>query len=80
MAAWRGGALTITLLAVCASTSAFAHPHVWIDMRSDIVFTDDGLIKGINLEWTFDDDYTKMALDGLDSNGDGVYSQAGSSR
>jgi ABC-type uncharacterized transport system substrate-binding protein len=76
MAARRGGALTITLLAVCASTSAFAHPHVWIDMRSDIVFTDDGLIKGVNLEWTFDDDYTQMALDGLDSNGDGVYSQA----
>jgi ABC-type uncharacterized transport system substrate-binding protein len=76
MAARRGGALTITLLAVCASTSAFAHPHVWIDMRSDIVFTDDGLIKGVNLEWTFDDGYTQLALDGLDSNGDGVYSQA----
>lgn len=75
MAAWRGGAVAMALVA-CASAPALAHPHVWIDMRSDIVFTDDGLIKGINLEWTFDDDYTKMALDGLDSNGDGVYSQA----
>jgi ABC-type uncharacterized transport system substrate-binding protein len=63
-------------LAVCASAPALAHPHVWIDMRSDIVFSDDGLIKGVNLEWTFDDGYTQMALDGLDSNGDGVYSQA----
>lgn len=60
----------------CAAAPAAAHPHVWIDMRSDIVFTDDGLIKGVNLEWTFDDGYTQMALDGLDTDGDGVYSQA----
>lgn len=44
-------------------------------MRSDVVFTGDGLIKGVNLEWSFDDGYTQMALDGLDTNGDGVYSQ-----
>ncbi len=76
MAAGRGGALTIVLLAACVSTPALAHPHVWIEMRSDIVFTDDGLIKGVNLEWTFDDTYTQAALDGLDSDGDGVYSQS----
>jgi ABC-type uncharacterized transport system substrate-binding protein len=63
-------------LLACASALASAHPHVWIEMRSDIVFTDDGLIKGVNLEWTFDDAYTQMALDGLDADGDGVYSQA----
>lgn len=61
---------------LCASGSAaHAHPHVWVSMRSDIVFTDDGLIKGVNLEWVFDDNYTQMALDGLDTDGDGVYSQ-----
>ena len=54
---------------------ALAHPHVWITMRSDVVFDDQGLIKGINLEWTFDDAYAQMALEGLDTNGDGVYSQ-----
>ncbi len=61
---------------LCVSGSAAqAHPHVWVSMRSDIVFTDDGLIKGVNLEWVFDDNYTQMALDGLDTDGDGVYSQ-----
>ena len=44
-------------------------------MSSDVVFNDAGLINGINLEWSFDDGYTEMALDGLDTNGDGVYSQ-----
>jgi ABC-type uncharacterized transport system substrate-binding protein len=64
------------LAAICAASPARAHPHVWIDMRSDVVFNDEGLIKGVNLEWTFDDGYTEMALDGLDADGDGVYSQA----
>jgi ABC-type uncharacterized transport system substrate-binding protein len=52
-----------------------AHPHVWVDMRSDVVFDDQGRIIGLNLMWTFDDAYAKLALDGLDTNGDGVYSQ-----
>jgi ABC-type uncharacterized transport system substrate-binding protein len=62
------------LLAV--AVPADAHPHMWIDMRSYVVFNDKGLITGIDLEWTFDDGYTQMALDGLDTDGDGVYSQS----
>ncbi len=64
------------LLAFLGGTKAFAHPHVWIEMRSSVVFTDDGLIKGVDLEWTFDDGYTQMALDGLDVDADGTYSQS----
>ena len=45
-------------------------------MRSDIIFNEQGLITGLNVEWTFDDGYTQVALDGLDANGDGTYSQA----
>jgi ABC-type uncharacterized transport system substrate-binding protein len=63
------------MMAGLAGTPAQAHPHVWIEMRSDVVFTDDGLIKGVDLEWTFDDAYTQMALEGLDVDGDGLYSQ-----
>ena len=63
------------LMAGLPGSQAMAHPHVWIEMQSDVVFTDDGLIKGVDLEWTFDDGYTQMALDGLDVDGDGLYSQ-----
>ena len=63
------------LAALGLASPASAHPHVWVEMRSDIVFGDDGKITGVNLIWSFDDGYTQMALDGLDSNGDGVYSQ-----
>ena len=76
MAARRN--LYLVMAAMMASfvgPQAQAHPHVWIDMRSDVVFTEDGLIKGVDLEWTFDDAYTQMALEGLDVDGDGLYSQ-----
>lgn len=58
-----------------AASPARAHPHVWIEMRSDLVFNDQGQVAAMNLQWTFDDGYAQMALDGLDTNGDGVYSQ-----
>jgi len=68
-------AVTAALLASLAAASpAVAHPHVWIEMRSDVVFNDQGQITAMNLMWTFDDAYAQMALDGLDANGDGVYS------
>lgn len=73
----RGGFLLALPLVyfLGAATPASAHPHVWIEMRSDVVFDDSGKVAAINLEWTFDDAYAQMALDGLDTNGDGVYSQ-----
>ena len=77
MAKRRYAYLVMAAMTVCvSSTLVSAHPHVWIEMQSDVVFTDDGLIKGVDLEWTFDDAYTQMALDGLDLDGDGTYSQA----
>jgi ABC-type uncharacterized transport system substrate-binding protein len=59
-----------------AMSPAQAHPHVWIDMRGDIVFNPQGQIIGANVEWTFDDGYKDVALEGLDVNNDGDYSQA----
>lgn len=66
----------MSAMALGSAAPAFAHPHVWIVMRSDVVFNDKGEVSGIAVEWTFDDGYAQMALDGLDTNGDGVYSQS----
>jgi ABC-type uncharacterized transport system substrate-binding protein len=62
--------------ALSLAVPADAHPHIWITMRSDVVFNEKGEIAGVAVEWTFDDGYTQIALDGLDTNGDGVYSQS----
>lgn len=56
-----------------AATPATAHPHVWIQMQSGVVFNDQGQISAVKVTWTFDDSYTQMALDGLDKNGNGTY-------
>lgn len=66
--------LPLTLMAALAAP-AKAHPHAWVEMNTDLVFTPEGLIKGFGLIWVFDDGYAQAALDGLDSNGDGDYSE-----
>lgn len=65
-----------SMVSVMTMSDALAHPHVWITMRSDVIFNEAREVTGIGVEWTFDDGYTGMALDGLDANGDGVYSQS----
>jgi ABC-type uncharacterized transport system substrate-binding protein len=55
---------------------AVAHPHVWSDMRSDLVLDDQGRAVAINVEWIFDPGYTEAAIEGMDANKDGIYSSA----
>jgi ABC-type uncharacterized transport system substrate-binding protein len=56
-------------------TPVAAHPHVWATVRSEIEFGSDHHITGIRHAWTFDEFYTAMAVEGLDTNKDGVYSK-----
>ena len=55
---------------------ALAHPHVLSDMRSDLVLDDQGRAVAINVEWIFDQFYTEAATEGMDADGDGVYTSA----
>jgi ABC-type uncharacterized transport system substrate-binding protein len=65
--------VTCAALACLLATPAVAHPHVWATVRSEIVFGPDQQITGIRHAWTFDEFYTAMAIQGLDADGDGVY-------
>ena len=71
---WKTAAMALGCATLMGAAPAAAHPHVWVEMRSDVVFNDQGQIAGLNLMWTFDDAYAQLALEGLDTNGDGVYS------
>ena len=75
-----GRQLLLSILLAAAASAGFAgaaiaHPHVWATVRSEIVFGPDHRITGIRHHWTFDEFYTAMAVQGLDANGDGVYSK-----
>jgi len=52
-----------------------AHPHVWATVRSEILVDTEGRITGVRHAWTFDEFYTAMAVQGLDTNGDGIFSK-----
>jgi len=74
----RRSLLTYLLAAAaCAGTvsAAIAHPHVWATVRSEVVFGPDNRITGIRHAWTFDEFYTAMAVQGLDTDGNGTYSK-----
>ena len=50
------------LLLMLWPVGALAHPHVWADMRSELLINDAGLITGARVEWTTDKAYAKDAL------------------
>lgn len=54
-------ALTLAL----APIGLHAHPHAWIDVRSTIILSADGLISAIEEEWLFDDMYSSAIVDGM---------------
>lgn len=60
---------------VIAPSLAIAHPHVWVDSRSDILFDDDGRIDAVRHSWTFDEMFSAFASQGLDTDGDGTLSR-----
>lgn len=47
-----------------------AHPHVWVDTRSELVFRD-GVVGAVRHVWTFDELFSSYAAQGLDTDGDG---------
>lgn len=64
------------LLSAMLAAPAAAHPHVFIEMNTTLAFTGDGMVRGVGVIWVFDNGYTEAALDGLDVDGDGKYSEA----
>lgn len=55
---------------------ALAHPHIFIDAKAKIVFDDAGNVIAIRHTWTFDEAFSAWSIQGLDTNNDGVTSEA----
>jgi ABC-type uncharacterized transport system substrate-binding protein len=61
--------------ALMFATAANAHPHVWVTLKSDLVFAPDGKITAVRHAWTFDEMFSVYATQGLDKDGDGKLSR-----
>jgi ABC-type uncharacterized transport system substrate-binding protein len=70
-------ALCLLALASCLASAkrALAHPHVWVTVETEIEFGPNKEIMGFKHKWTFDEFYSEFAVQGLDTNGDGQYSE-----
>jgi ABC-type uncharacterized transport system substrate-binding protein len=71
--------LFTSVLAACAallcSAPALAHPHVWVTMRSDLIYAPDGSITAIRHHWAFDDMFSVFATQGLESKEKGKFTR-----
>lgn len=58
-----------------AGGTASAHPHVFVEARTKLVVNDDGMATAVDQIFRFDDAYTAFAIQGFDTNRDGIFSR-----
>jgi ABC-type uncharacterized transport system substrate-binding protein len=57
--------------AACACSVALgaghadAHPHVWVTVKSEVIYASDGSVAGLRHAWTFDPMFSAFATQGL---------------
>ena len=59
-------------------TLAFAHPHVWVNTKVEVILVA-GYLEKLQVEWSFDELFTSMVLMDNDADGDGQLSAPESS-
>ena len=52
-----------------------AHPHVWVTMKSEVVYAPDGSVTGMRHAWTFDDMFSAFATQGIESKKKGEFTR-----
>jgi ABC-type uncharacterized transport system substrate-binding protein len=69
----RGIAIaTVAIILSFLPWPALAHPHVLIAARTEIAFNQQGELASITNIWDFDEAFSAFAIQGYDSNGDGI--------
>lgn len=65
----------LALVGPLLASPALAHPHAFVGVRSQIITNATGEMVAIRHVWTFDEMFSSYAKQGLDKNGDGIYSR-----
>src|SRR5262245_61381716 len=71
----RTAAAMLVGAAMLAGGEASAHPHVFITTQTSVLF-ENGSIVGLRHRWLFDEYYSSTAIEGLDTNNNGIYEQS----
>jgi len=68
--------LTALALALMAGVGpACAHPHVWVTIKSELLYAPNGMVSGVRHAWTFDDMFSTFAIQGLETKQKGVFTR-----
>jgi ABC-type uncharacterized transport system substrate-binding protein len=68
-------AFVFAAMALTLATAAQAHPHVWVTMKSELVYGPDGGVTGVRHAWTFDDMFSTFSTQGLESKEKGKFTR-----
>jgi ABC-type uncharacterized transport system substrate-binding protein len=60
---------------VIATAAARAHPHIWVTVKSELVYAPDGTLTGVRHAWTFDDMFSVFATQGIESKTKGEFTR-----
>jgi ABC-type uncharacterized transport system substrate-binding protein len=67
--------LIAALLTLAFAAPALAHPHVWVTMRSQVVYAPDGTATGVRHAWSFDDMFSAFATQGYEGKVKGQFTR-----
>jgi len=70
---WRAVAAFAGLVMGCSA--ACAHPHVWVTVKSDLVYGQDGSVTAVRHAWTFDDMFSTFATQGIEGKKKGEFTR-----
>ena len=67
--------LLAIVLSLAFTSLARAHPHVWVTMKTEVLYAADGTVTGLRHAWSFDDMFSAFATQGLDSKEKGKFTR-----
>jgi ABC-type uncharacterized transport system substrate-binding protein len=65
----------LALAALMFAGEAAAHPHVYVTMKSEVVYAPDGTATGIRHKWTFDEMFSTYAAQGIEAKEKGKFTR-----
>jgi ABC-type uncharacterized transport system substrate-binding protein len=70
---WPGALIAVSVW--LNASAAQAHPHVWVTMKTELVYAPDGSATAVRQGWTFDDMYSAFATTGIQAKTKGQFTR-----
>jgi ABC-type uncharacterized transport system substrate-binding protein len=68
-------AVALAAAALATPGAGEAHPHVWVAVVAELIYTPDGMVGGVREAWTFDDMFSAFATRGVEQKTQGTFTR-----